>query len=237
MEPFSPCHRATNRSLLASNAITKNPPLVRLIRSYRPSDTDTLEAYENIEIITRSHPDAFPSALRQKRKTQTRIHEGKVLPKVRHHMPIHPGLVIESTQVTEKCPACGHPEAFYEEKQVRPQIMCPSTKGSCITQMRSADEGSTILYTVCLRYPGYRFPSHITVSVRLLQTWVADQQLKKRCCAETSAGAMPALCSTRLPLQYRKGQPRQNRRGCSRVTRRQLPGLGCCLLGGCEKNR
>lgn len=32
-------------------------------------------AYENIEITTRSHPDAFPSALRQKRKTQTKTHE------------------------------------------------------------------------------------------------------------------------------------------------------------------
>ena len=31
-------------------------------------------AYENIEITTRSHPDAFPSALQQKRKTQTKTH-------------------------------------------------------------------------------------------------------------------------------------------------------------------
>ena len=31
-------------------------------------------AYENIEIVTRSHPEAFPSALRQKRKTQTKVH-------------------------------------------------------------------------------------------------------------------------------------------------------------------
>ncbi|KAG1857099.1 hypothetical protein F4604DRAFT_1894165 [Suillus subluteus] len=59
-------------------------------------------SYENIEITTRSHPDAFPSALRQKRKTQTKVHQGKVLPKV-----------------SEKCPACGHLEAYYEEKQAR----------------------------------------------------------------------------------------------------------------------
>ena len=32
-------------------------------------------AYDNIVITTRSHPDAFPSALRQKRKTQTKQHD------------------------------------------------------------------------------------------------------------------------------------------------------------------
>ncbi|KAG2142708.1 transcription factor S-II-domain-containing protein [Suillus cothurnatus] len=77
---------------------------------------------ENIEITTRSHPEAFPSALRQKRKTQTKVHQGKVLPKV-----------------SEKCPACGHLEAYYEEKQ-----------------MRSADEGSTILYTCVSCKHGWR---------------------------------------------------------------------------------
>ncbi|KAG1873994.1 DNA-directed RNA polymerase I kDa polypeptide [Suillus tomentosus] len=79
-------------------------------------------SYENIEITTRSHPEAFPSALRQKRKTQTKVHQGKVLPKV-----------------SEKCPACGHLEAYYEEKQ-----------------MRSADEGSTILYTCVSCKHGWR---------------------------------------------------------------------------------
>ncbi|KIJ58727.1 hypothetical protein HYDPIDRAFT_117105 [Hydnomerulius pinastri MD-312] len=86
------------------------------------SHEEPASSYENIEIITRSHPDAFPSALRQKRKTQTKIHEGKVLPKV-----------------SEKCPACGHLEAYYEEKQ-----------------MRSADEGSTILYTCVSCKHGWR---------------------------------------------------------------------------------
>jgi len=32
-------------------------------------------AYEGIEITTRSHPEAFPSALRQRRKTQTKQHD------------------------------------------------------------------------------------------------------------------------------------------------------------------
>ncbi|EGN92719.1 hypothetical protein SERLA73DRAFT_127310 [Serpula lacrymans var. lacrymans S7.3] len=86
------------------------------------SHEEPASSYENTEITTRSHPEAFPSALRQKRKTQTKIHQGKVLPKV-----------------SEKCPACGHLEAYYEEKQ-----------------MRSADEGSTILYTCVSCKHGWR---------------------------------------------------------------------------------
>lgn len=48
-------------------------------------------AYENIEITTRSHPDAFPSALRQKRKTQTKQHaqgdQGTLVRVPRVHFP------------------------------------------------------------------------------------------------------------------------------------------------------
>lgn len=81
------------------------------------------KSYENIEITTRSHPDAFPSALRQKRKTQTKTHEGSDA----------------QLKVTEKCPECGHMEAFSKE-----------------IQMRSADEGSTILYTCVACRHGWR---------------------------------------------------------------------------------
>ncbi|KAJ7820608.1 DNA-directed RNA polymerase I kDa polypeptide [Mycena leptocephala] len=35
-------------------------------------------SYENTEITTRSDPDAFPSALRQKRKTQTKLHDMEI---------------------------------------------------------------------------------------------------------------------------------------------------------------
>ncbi|KAF8060881.1 DNA-directed RNA polymerase I kDa polypeptide [Lyophyllum atratum] len=60
-------------------------------------------SYENIEITTRSHPDAFPSALRQKRKTQTKLHEKGD----------------QGTLVSEKCPGCGHLSAYSKEMQLR----------------------------------------------------------------------------------------------------------------------
>ncbi|ESK95578.1 dna-directed rna polymerase i kda polypeptide [Moniliophthora roreri MCA 2997] len=60
-------------------------------------------SYENIEVTTRSHPDAFPSPLRQKRKTQTKSHDSGD----------------KGTMVDEKCPACGHMKAFYKEMQTR----------------------------------------------------------------------------------------------------------------------
>jgi hypothetical protein len=37
---------------------------------------DICTAYENSKITTYSHPDAFPSSLRQRRKTRTKVHEG-----------------------------------------------------------------------------------------------------------------------------------------------------------------
>ncbi|KAE9397837.1 hypothetical protein BT96DRAFT_966112 [Gymnopus androsaceus JB14] len=71
-------------------------------------------SYENIRITTRSHPDAFPSALRQKRKTQTKTHSDSDT---------------WGDLVSEKCPKCGHLEAY-----------------SKAIQTRSADEGSTVFY-------------------------------------------------------------------------------------------
>jgi len=70
-------------------------------------------SYENIVIATHSHPEAFPSALREKRKTKTKA----------------TGEVETRLKVTEQCPQCGYHEAWSVEKQ-----------------LRSADEGSTIIY-------------------------------------------------------------------------------------------
>ncbi|KAF9073971.1 DNA-directed RNA polymerase I kDa polypeptide [Rhodocollybia butyracea] len=60
-------------------------------------------SYENIKITTRSHPDAFPSVLRQKRKTQTKTHDSENL----------------GDLVSEQCPNCSHPEAYSKALQLR----------------------------------------------------------------------------------------------------------------------
>ncbi|KAF8523774.1 hypothetical protein BU17DRAFT_43613, partial [Hysterangium stoloniferum] len=71
-------------------------------------------SFDNIEITTRSHPDAFPSALRQARKTQTKNLDS----------------LDALERVVQKCPQCGHDEAFLKQ-----------------LAMRGADEGTTNLYT------------------------------------------------------------------------------------------
>lgn len=74
--------------------------------------------YDDLTITTRSHPNAFPSALRQKRQLvhTEQGHEGQERAK-------------EAT-IQESCPKCGHDEMHFYTMQ-----------------MRSADEGSTVFYT------------------------------------------------------------------------------------------
>lgn len=94
---------------LANNVVMSSLRAVSCTRHSRVFEVDKEIAYENIEIITRSHPDAFPSALRQKGKTQTKVHDTE------------DALV----KVTEKCPECGHMEAYFKELQVRLPYTCP----------------------------------------------------------------------------------------------------------------
>ncbi|TFK71746.1 hypothetical protein BDN72DRAFT_793520 [Pluteus cervinus] len=84
---------------------------------------EPVESYNNAGIITHSHPDAFPSLLQQQRKTQTKL-----------HLELDQG-----TLVAEKCPVCGHLEAYSKE-----------------LQLRSADEGTTVFYTCVTCKHGWR---------------------------------------------------------------------------------
>ncbi|KAJ3485711.1 hypothetical protein NLI96_g4769 [Meripilus lineatus] len=83
-------------------------------------------SYENIEIVTKSHPDAFPSALHQKRKTQTKVHEGETLLKV-----------------TEKCPECGHMEAYSKEMQTKaPRFSTPASSANTAGELTIEEKGT-----------------------------------------------------------------------------------------------
>ncbi|KIY61746.1 hypothetical protein CYLTODRAFT_427368 [Cylindrobasidium torrendii FP15055 ss-10] len=80
-------------------------------------------SYENIKIRTQTHPDAFPSALRQKRKTQTKSHEGADL---------------GTFESNEKCPVCGHLGAYGKDRQMR-----SADEGSTVFYACAADNRHT----------------------------------------------------------------------------------------------
>ncbi|KAF5312676.1 hypothetical protein D9619_003572 [Psilocybe cf. subviscida] len=91
-------------------------------------------SYENVIITTRSDPEAFPSVLRQKRKTQTKQHETGD----------------QGTLVTEKCPACGHMQAYSKEMQVRnPRVPTVFDLTSCILPAAKRRRGFDDILHVC----------------------------------------------------------------------------------------
>jgi DNA-directed RNA polymerase I subunit RPA12 len=89
-------------------------------------------AYDNIEVTTRSHPDAFPSALKEKRTTQTKVHETYDASTFVRIFYFCSECALISGQTNDvKCARCEQLGAYYTQAQTR-----------------SADEGSTIFYTV-----------------------------------------------------------------------------------------
>ena len=73
--------------------------------------------YDNLSIVTRSHPSAFPSVLRQKRQLVSPADGERELE------------TMEQAPIKEKCPGCGNEEMNYHT-----------------LQLRSADEGTTVFY-------------------------------------------------------------------------------------------
>ena len=92
-----------------------------------PDLTNHLSVYDNLSIVTRSHPSAFPSVLRQKRQLVTNnLSTGDTAKPA------------EQATIKEKCPGCGHDEMNFHT-----------------LQLRSADEGTTVFYD-CPKC-GYKF--------------------------------------------------------------------------------
>ncbi|UZJ55838.1 hypothetical protein CBS101457_005158 [Exobasidium rhododendri] len=80
--------------------------------------TQDASIYDNLTITTRSHPSAFPSALRQARQL---VHTAKIS---EDDQP-------QQATIKEMCPKCGT-----EEEMTFVNV-----------QIRSVDEGSTLFYT------------------------------------------------------------------------------------------
>ncbi|CAO1633322.1 unnamed protein product [Sympodiomycopsis kandeliae] len=91
------------------------------------SDLDA-GVYDNLTLVTKSNPSAFPSALRLKRQLVTTISANKK----------QDGARADEATIKEKCPKCGNEEMNFST-----------------LQMRSADEGTTVFYT-CPKC-GYKF--------------------------------------------------------------------------------
>ncbi len=76
------------------------------------------KVYDNLSIVTRSHPSAFPSVLQQKRQLVSALNSaGEASEREK------------AATINEKCPKCGHDEMQFHT-----------------LQLRSADEGSTVFY-------------------------------------------------------------------------------------------
>lgn len=86
------------------------------VQDARSTSVPLTTVYDNLSIVTRSHPSAFPSVLRQKRQLVS-------------HVNRKDEETMEQATIKEKCPGCGNEEMNFHT-----------------LQLRSADEGTTVFY-------------------------------------------------------------------------------------------
>jgi hypothetical protein len=192
-------------------------------------------AYENIEITTHSRPDAFPSALRQKlRKTQTKIHGGdEGLLRVRVTISFR-GMGRSSVysgggEVPELRAHGSVLEGDAGERRVLHARAGRRPRG----QLRGADEGSTILYTVRNLPPartGLQSLMRALAVVRGVQVWVEGEQLR-----EEARHVYPTNIK-HTPRHCRTARPRRVRRACWPRLRHRVRARGCRSWEDCERN-
>lgn len=90
---------------------------LRTMQGVRDCSCYLRPVYDNLSIVTHSHPSAFPSVLRQKRQLVSHADGERELE------------TMEQATIKEKCPGCGNEEMNYHT-----------------LQLRSADEGTTVFY-------------------------------------------------------------------------------------------
>ncbi len=143
----------------------------------------SFSAYENIKIVTHLRPDAFPSPLRQKRKIQTKVHESaETRTIVRFPFTADEDGASFWNIGERRMPELRSSRSILSGKA---GIYIPVLRtrlhasDGVLIQMRGVDEGSTILYSVRrLSSVQSVTTTLLPPSVRLLQAWMAPEQLK-----------------------------------------------------------
>jgi len=124
VERSSIYQRGAKRQSSASNVATSNQYPVLAAITWFIIETELIRAaYDDIEIITRSREDAFPSELRQKRNNKTRFREAvETRPIVSPSQAMLSNITFLNLvilhQETIVCRRCCHDKGYTMEKQV-----------------------------------------------------------------------------------------------------------------------
>jgi hypothetical protein len=155
-------------------------------------------AYENVIVTTRSDPEAFPSALRQKRKTETKQHE-------------------KGDQGT--LVSCRFSCAFSAKrgsrqmKNVRPVGIWVLTRKKYRCAQHLLSEG-LLIDVMLVAKRRRRFNRILQRASLTFNNWYSCWPTDSAHRANTDGVSIIERFSTRLRLQNRKGRPHQNRPVC-----------------------